>query len=156
MDLCRRRTRGGGLFEWKNEESTDVALGFLFLVCCFCRCLSCGGRGDVEPGLLFMRLQEQAFIQGQFEESSVKAVKLGGGLAEGDNGWSQLGFAFRFLVFRIDTAQIGVPEFPCEVQMGPQMVENLFEPALACELLGWSLLRPHGRCGFVGPGPSDD
>ena len=87
-DLCRRRRRGGGLGEWKHEESANVALGLLFLVSCFRRCLSDSRRVDVEPGLLFMRLQEETGFQRQFEESSVEAVKFGGGLVEGDDGGS--------------------------------------------------------------------
>ncbi len=83
-------------------------LGLLFLVCLFGRCLSDCGRCHVEPGLLFVRLQEQALVQRQFEEAFVEVVQLGDSLAEGDNCRSQLGFAFRFLIFRIDTVEISV------------------------------------------------
>ena len=47
-------------------------------------------------------------MQRQFEEAFVEVVQLGDSLAEGDNCRSWLGFAFRFLIFGIDTVEIGV------------------------------------------------
>jgi hypothetical protein len=131
-------------------------------VSCFCRCLSDGGRADVEPGLLLMmRLHGQAVVQRLFEQSSVKEVKLGGSLAsERDNGRLQLGFAFRFLIFQIDAVEISVLQFPGEMQMSPQMIENLFEPALACEFLGADFVLMIDvvslHLSFVASEPSDD
>ena len=55
---------------------------------------------------------------------------------ESDDGGSQLGFAFSFLVGRIDTVEIGVSEFPCQVEMSPDVVDDFFEPSLPCEFLG--------------------
>ena len=136
IDMCRRRTRGGGLGEWEYEESTNVTFGLLFRVGCFCRCLSDGGRIVVEPGLLFMRLQVWAVVQRQFEELFVEAVKLGSSLVESNNSRLKLGFALCFLISGIGTVEIGASEFPARARVSLWMVENLLKPALACEFPG--------------------
>ena len=69
--------------------------------------------------------------QRQFEEALVGAVKLGGSLAESNNGGFQLCFASGFLVSCVGAMKMGASEFPGHVQMSPQMVENLSKPALA-------------------------
>ena len=59
--------------------------------------------------------------------------------------------AFRFLVGRSYAMKIA--EFPGQVLMSPEMVENLLEPVLTCTFLGSNLaFFPHDRCDLVGSG----
>ena len=58
---CSHRLRRGalssGLGGWSNEELTNVALGPLDFISCFCFGLSNGRRDDVDPGRLFVGFQ---------------------------------------------------------------------------------------------------
>jgi hypothetical protein len=85
---------------------------------------------------LFVGLQVESSEERKIEEAFIEVVELFGCLVKSDDGGFQFGFAFRFLVGRVDVVQIGVSEFPGQVQMRPEMVENLLEPALNCEFLG--------------------
>ena len=48
--------------------------------------------------------------------------------------------AFRFLVCCVDAMEIGVAEFPGQVEMSPDVVDDLLEPSLAGEFLGANLV----------------
>ena len=57
--------------------------------------------------------------------------------------------AFHFLVGRSYAMKIA--EFPGQVLMSPEMVENLLEPVLTCTFLGSNLaFFPRDRCNLVG------
>ena len=47
---------------------------------------------------------------------------------------------FRFLIGCVDAMEIGVAEFPGEVEMSPDVVDDLLEPSLAGEFLGANLV----------------
>jgi hypothetical protein len=119
-----------------NEECTDVTLGLSDVIVCFGFCLSYCRRDHVDPGSLLMGVLAETLFQSEIEESSVEAIESRCCRVKSDDGWFQLGFAFQFLIGLIDTVQIGVALLPCPVQLCPEMVENLLEPAITREFPG--------------------
>ena len=89
---------------------------------------------------MFMGLEAESFVQREIEDTPVEIVEFLAGLVEGDDFGSQLGFSFRFLVGCVDAVEIGVAEFPGEIEMSPDVVDDLLEPSLAGELLGADLV----------------
>jgi hypothetical protein len=83
-----------------------------------------------------MGVLAETLFQSEIEESTVEAIERRCCRAKSDDGWFQLGFAFQFLIGLIDTVQIRVALLPCPVQLCPEMVENLLQPALTREFPG--------------------
>ena len=86
----------------------------------------------------------KTFVHGTYgrgeRAASVENVEFLAGLVEGDNCGFQLCFSFRFLVCCVDAVEIGASQFPGEIEMSPDVVDDLLEPSLAGELLGANLV----------------
>ena len=89
---------------------------------------------------MFMGLEAESFVQREIEDTPVEIVEFLAGLVEGDDCGFQLGFSFRFLVSCLDAMEIGVAEIPGQVEMSPDVVDDLLEPSLAGEFLGANLV----------------
>lgn len=102
----------------------QVVVGFSFG-------LAHSGCDEADPGALLGGVEIEAFVEWQGEEAFVKIFESGGCLVQGDDGWAQLGFSFRFLVGLVDAVEIGVAEQPGGIEMGPNVVKNFLQPSRA-------------------------
>ena len=72
-----------------------------------------------------MGLVVEASEQRELEDASVEIGEFLAGLVEGNDCGFQLCFAFRFLVYCVDAVEIDVSEFPGQVEMSPDVVDDL-------------------------------